>query len=226
MLTGHSVIAFSPVRRLRALWPLKLALTVLLTACVLGPYLFLQRHTFFAAREVYPGRLDSLIPFSDDAVWLYLSLYLLMPIAPLLMVELDELRRYATGMLTLSLTGDFIFLFWPTFCARPAAAGTNFLYQRLVAFDSPGNAFPSLHAAFAVFSVLCCDRVLAASGDRGRPPRAFAPGGRRALLYGWTAAILYSILATRQHVFADLLAGAGMGVAAYLATFGGGFTQP
>jgi len=75
---------------------------------------------------------------------------------------------------------------------------------RLQSVDGSGNACPSLHVAFAVFSALELDRILRRMG---------AHGLARGLSWGWCAGILYSTLATRQHVAIDLFAGAALGVA-------------
>jgi membrane-associated phospholipid phosphatase len=68
--------------------------------------------------------------------------------------------------------------------------------------DAPGNACPSLHAAFAVFTAVWIEHLL-------REMRA----GRlvRALNWLWCLGILYSTLAVRQHVALDALSGAVLG---------------
>ena len=51
------------------------------------------------------------------------------------------------------------------------------LYRLLIAYDGASNAFPSLHAGLAVFSLLFAYRVTC---ERPRPPRSRRPGHRRA----------------------------------------------
>ena len=70
--------------------------------------------------------------------------------------------------------------------------------QFLKATDAGGNAFPSLHVAFAVFSAMVLARQL-------RSVRA--PAWVRALNLLWALGIVYSTLATRQHVLLDVLGG-------------------
>jgi membrane-associated phospholipid phosphatase len=68
--------------------------------------------------------------------------------------------------------------------------------------DAAGNACPSLHVAFAVFSACWFGRLLRQLG-----------AGRIARIGNvlWCAGILYSTVATRQHVFLDVVAGAALG---------------
>jgi membrane-associated phospholipid phosphatase len=100
----------------------------------------------------------------------------------------------------LGLVGLVIFLFWPTAIPRPDSAA----YRPLIAIDKPGNACPSLHAAFAVFSAICIDRLARHLGDRGLV---------RSLSWLWCLGILYATLATKQHVAVDLVAGSALGAA-------------
>ena len=146
--------------RLRSELKLKMFLTVALNLWMFLPYHFLQWHHFFPSIVMPESFCDRLIPFSDRAVWIYLSIYLLMPVGPFLMKDRGEIGRYALGVGLIGVLADFVFIFWPTWCPRPPAAGVNPLYRMLIGIDNPFHAFPSLHAAFAIFSALCADRVL------------------------------------------------------------------
>ena len=75
-------------------------------------------------------------------------------------------------------------------------------FSLLQEIDASGNACPSLHVAFSVFTAICLDRLLRELGA-GRSVRA----GN----WLWCAAIVYSTLATRQHVALDAAAGAVLG---------------
>jgi membrane-associated phospholipid phosphatase len=77
----------------------------------------------------------------------------------------------------------------------------------LKAVDASGNAFPSLHVAFAVFTAVWLHRLL---GELG------AGGLVRALSWLWCLGIVYSTIATRQHVALDAISGAAMGAAGAL----------
>ena len=192
--------------RIKTELALKLGLLVILYPLVFLPYFFLQRHHFFPATTMSFGWFDRLIPFSDQAVWPYFSIYLLLPVGPLFMDRRYQLLRYAAGVALLSLIADLIFLCWPTACPRPHVAGVNTVYGLLIAVDSSFNAFPSLHAAFAVYSALCAGLVLREFGSH----RVWRLG-----IWLWAFLILYATLATRQHVVVDVIAGSAIGAAAY-----------
>ena len=196
--------------RLKTELALKLGLVVILYPLVFVPYFFLQRHHFFPASTMSLGLFDRLIPFSDQAVWPYFSIYLLLPIGPFFMGRRNHLLRYAAGIVLMSFIADLIFLCLPTFCLRPAITGVNAVYRLLIAVDSSFNAFPSLHAAFAVYSALCAGLVLRELGSH----RLWRSG-----IWIWALLILYATLGTRQHVLVDIIAGSALGAAAYAAVF-------
>ncbi|PWU17311.1 MAG: hypothetical protein C5B50_11505 [Verrucomicrobia bacterium] len=190
--------SFRVADRLRSELKLKLLLMVLLNLWVYVPYWFLQRHPLFQPTLMPASFLDRLIPFWDKSTWVYLSIYFLMPIGPFLMNDRREIARYSLGVVLMGALADLVFIFWPTYCARPDPAGTNALYRALVAFDHPLHAFPSLHAAFAVFSALCASQIL----REMRVGRIWRCG-----LWCWAVLILFATLATKQHVLYDILGG-------------------
>lgn len=200
------------VERLGAELGLKLALTIALNCCFYVPYGLLQRHCLFTPVQVQPGLLDKLVPFSDQAVWIYFSIFLLMPIGPLLMRRREKLLRYGAGILLIEFIAYLIFFFWPTWCPRPAPGKTILAYRILTSVDAPLNAFPSLHAAFAVFSGLC-----AAQAFRELHFQRLW----RFTLGLWTLLILLGTLLTKQHTFADISAGTAIGLAGYYLVFSG-----
>jgi membrane-associated phospholipid phosphatase len=201
----HSVFG-----HLRSELPLKLILLVVLNLWVYLPYQFLQQHHFFPVTNMPASFLDRMIPFSDQAVWLYLSIYLLMPIGPFLMDNRQQILRYAAGIVIISFVADSIFLFLPTACPRPDLTGTNAIYRALVFIDNPFHACPSLHAAFAVYSACCGGLVF-----RELRVRCLLRTG----LWLWALIILFATLATKQHVAADIAAGSALAYGAYRCAF-------
>jgi membrane-associated phospholipid phosphatase len=198
------------IGRLKSELPLKLILVATLNPLVYLPYIYLQQHHFFPVTGMPSSFFDRLIPFSDLAVWPYLSIYLLTPIGPLLMGQRNQILRYAAGIVLISLIADTIFLFWPTSSPQPAMSGTNYAYQALRAIDNSFHALPSLHAAFAVYSALCAGLVL----------RELRHGViLRWGIWVWALMILYATLATKQHVLVDIIAGSVLGFGAYTAMF-------
>ena len=201
---------FSIVARLQSELVLKLILIGVLNLWVYLPYLFLQRHNFFPVTNVPSCAFDHMIPFSDQAVWFYLSIYLLMPVGPFLMGKRNQILRYAAGIVLISLLANIVFIFWPTSCPRPVVQKTNLAYQALTTIDNSCQAFPSLHAAFAVYSALCGGLVL-------RELQCVSIW--RICLWLWASLILYATLATKQHVLADIIAGSALGLGIYVCAF-------
>ncbi len=196
--------------RVRAWLELKLALAVGLNLWVYLPYQWLQHHQYFPERTMPTGWIDRGIPFWPQAVWIYLSVYLLMPLGPFLMRNQRQLLRYAAGIVFISLLADNFFLFWPTTCPRPVAADANLAYRLLVRVDNPFHAFPSLHAAFAVYSALCAGLVRR---------EICAPARWEVGLWAWTFLILFATMATKQHVFVDIVAGGVLAGVAFVCVF-------
>jgi membrane-associated phospholipid phosphatase len=197
--------------RIRSELKLKLVLTIALNLWFYVPYGLLQQHHFFQPTQILPTFLDRLIPFSDEAVWVYLSIFLLMPIGPLLMSRRQQLLRYAMGILLIETVGYLVFIFWPTWCQRPNANEAVNAYRILTMVDAPLNAFPSLHAAFALFSALCAVQVF----------REFPTHHLYRIAVGlWTVLILLGTLVTKQHTVVDVIAGSALGFIAYHLAFG------
>jgi membrane-associated phospholipid phosphatase len=196
--------------RLGAQLPFKLLLVLLLYPAVYGPYQFLQRHHFFPPTELLPGLVDSRIPFDDRFTWIYLSIYLLMPIGPVLMNTRRQLFPYAAGIILITVLADVVFLFHPTLCPRPNSIEAGPLYRLLIKIDNPFHGFPSLHAAFAIYSGFCAAKLL----------RMFDRSVYLiAIVWIWVTLILYSTLATKQHTFVDIAAGSALGMTAYFTVF-------
>ena len=193
--------------RLRSNLGLKLVLSFVLTVGIWAAYLFLQRHAMFPVTVLKLTSVDRMIPFAPGAVYLYESLLLLMPIAPWLMTSRAELGRYTGGLTLISLVGFIVFVVYPTASPRPASVqGANALYATLVRIDNDLNAFPSLHAAFAVFHGACCHALFR---------RAGVPRGVPWLIWVWVAGIVASTLLTKQHVVIDVAAGVLLGFGGY-----------
>jgi membrane-associated phospholipid phosphatase len=156
--------------------------------------------------------LDRLVAFRPEALVLYASLWVYVSLAPALLKSFRELISYGVATLAMSLIGLGIFLFWPT--AVPAFdvdVAQNPLFSVLQRIDLNGNACPSLHVSFAIFSGVWLDSIL-------REIRA--PGLVRLLNWLWCAGIVYSTLATRQHVALDVYAGTVLGVVVALLHLG------
>ena len=189
--------------RLGTLWLTKMVGTAVGMTVFFVVYFQLLRHPLFPVTVVPLLGLDRLIGFQPKALSLYLSLWIYVSLAPALLLTRRELISYAKAATVLSLIGFAIFLFWPT--AVPPASIDWSRHPSLAflkATDAGGNACPSLHVAFGVFTAIWFERLLRQMG---------AGGLARTLNWGWFLGIAYSTLAIRQHVALDALAGAVLG---------------
>lgn len=169
-------------------------------------YFLLLKFPLFPVTLMPVTAPDHWIAFQPGALWLYVSLWLYVALAPGLLTDRRELLDYYRAMLALSLAGMLVFLLWPTASPRPDIDWARYPpFGPVIAADDAGNALPSLHAAFAVYSGIWLDRLLR---------RAGAPWWSRLLNAVWGLGILYSTLATRQHVAVDAIAGAALGAVA------------
>lgn len=188
---------------LRAHFWLKMIAAWLIAGAFFAGYFLLLKFPLWPPTPMPVTAPDRWIAFSPTALWLYVSLWIYVPLAPGLLQDRRELLDYYVAVIALSLAGMSVFLLWPTASPRPMLDWN--LYPPLgpiIAADDAGNALPSLHAAFSVFSGIWLDRLLR---------RAAAPTGWRIASAAWGLGILYSTLATRQHVAVDVIAGTALG---------------
>ena len=166
-------------------------------------YFQLLRHPVHAVTPMPLTALDAMIPFQPAMLAPYLSLWLYVGIAPGLMPDFRSLLVYGLWTAALCLSGLGLFYLWPTTVpplplADAGAAG----FRMLQGIDANGNACPSMHVAFAMFTGLWIDHLLR---------RAHAPRVLQAANLAWFLAITWSTLASRQHVVLDALAGGVLG---------------
>lgn len=166
-------------------------------------YLWVLNHPIFPLTVMPLTALDRLIPFQPAALPLYLSLWFYVSLAPALLIDRRELLSYGLAAVALSVIGLGLFLLWPT--AVPPfdidwAQHPSLSF--LKAADAAGNACPSLHVAFAVFTALWFERIVRQLGA-GPLTRVFN--------WLWCLGIVYSTVAIRQHVVLDVLAGIALG---------------
>ncbi|MBC8057982.1 MAG: phosphatase PAP2 family protein [Rhizobiales bacterium] len=148
--------------------------------------------------------LDHLIPFQPGALFAYLSLWLYVGVAPGLQRTFRELLVYGLWAGALCLTGLGFFYFWPTAVPPLAFEVSGYPgFKMLQGVDAAGNACPSMHVAFATFTVVWTGHVLRSTG---------VPLGLRAVNLVWFLAIVWSTLAIKQHVVLDVIAGALLGL--------------
>ncbi len=201
-MSGREIIL-----RLASNWVLKLVLGSGLIAIFAALYFLPQHYPIVPATVLQPMRVEQMIPFMPNTVYLYESIWLLIPIAPWLMKTKEELNQYSKGLLLMSGVGCCFFFFYPTMSPRPTDIyDANIFYRRLVLIDSQLNAFPSLHASYAVFHAACCHVTFGTSVKYKL---------LQGIFWSWALAIIFSTLLTKQHVFIDLVAGAMLGLGSF-----------
>jgi membrane-associated phospholipid phosphatase len=147
---------------------------------------------------------DRIIPFTPWLLIVYVSLWIYVPLAPVLLPTKKELYALGWEAGGVALVGLGIFLFWPSMIPPlPIDWAKHPGFEFLKAIDASGNACPSLHVAFAVFTAI---RVHETFTEVGVSRRFHVAN------WMWCAAIAYSTLAIKQHVIVDVVAGAVLGV--------------
>ena len=179
--------------------------TMAFTFSFFAAYIYLLKHPSGAVTTMPTMALDRWVGFTPWALPVYLSLWAYISLPPALMSRRRDIVVYGIWMAGVCLIGLGVFLAWPN--AVPPA---NIDWARYpgVAFlkgvDAAGNACPSLHVATAVFAGCWLWRMA--------PTLGFSAGTRRFHAL-WCLAIVYSTMATKQHVAVDVVAGALLGAA-------------
>jgi membrane-associated phospholipid phosphatase len=167
-------------------------------------YRHLLNHPMFPVAEMPLTALDHIIGFYPPALLLYGSLWLYVSLPPTLIEARQELLDYAWAIGAVCLVGLLCFLVWPT-TVPPLGfdRGRHPGFGALQGLDAAGNACPSLHVATALFSAVWLGILLREMG---------AGWIVRGASWGWGLGIVYSAMATKQHVALDVLGGAVLGL--------------
>lgn len=177
--------------------------TPLFIALFFGAYFYVLKNPPSPATIMPVTWLDTLVSFQPWAMALYVSLWVYVSLPPALLATRRELLLYGLAIGGTCLAGLLVFYFWPTAVPAPDIDWTRHPEMEFLKnLDTSGNAFPSLHVATAFFSGLWLHRLLRQFGA----PRWSLLGN-----WAWCIGIVYSTLATRQHVALDVWAGLALG---------------
>ena len=195
--------------RIRSLWAAKLIGIPASMAAFFALYFLVLEHPLAPVTTVPLIAADGWVPFAPRAFPLYASLWVYVALAPSLLDDRLDLLAYLGAAAALSAAGFAVFLAWPTRVPRLDLDWSAFpALARLKTVDASGNALPSLHVAFAVFTAAWLGRLLRAMG---------AGAALLCLNWLWCMGIVYSTMAVRQHVALDVLSGAVLGAGAAVA---------
>lgn len=191
----------SLVSRMLACWPGKILMFVALVP-LLNAFYFLPQWVAWRTPVRLPMTVvDRIVPFEPGWVYVYVSMYVMLLIPPLLTTRGEALWRYTIGAMIMFVGAAVVFVAWPVEFPRPALTDVApWMYHVVVSLDRPVNSIPSLHAGLVAFTLFFAARAL---DDLSAGTRRFI------LLAGtaWSVAILYGTLATKQHYLLDLPAG-------------------
>lgn len=181
-------------------WGTSAFMTVFFTA-----YIYLLKNPHGPVTEMPTTIVDEWVTLQPWSVTIYVSLWLYVSLPPALMANRADLVGYGWRIGLLCLIGLGIFFAWPTAVPPTHVDWAQYPGMSVLkGVDAAGNACPSLHVATAVFSAFWLHWMSPWYG-----------GGKawRIANVVWCLAIAYSTLATRQHVFVDVCAGAVLGAA-------------
>lgn len=201
-------------RRVRTLLALKMLANLSGIAAFFYAYFWIMRHPLSAATVIPVTWIDDLVPFSPQSFFLYASLWVYVALGSLFTKDGRELAAWAAACFSMIIVGLGIFMALPTKIPDFAVDWSQYpSLEFLKAVDASGNALPSLHAAFAVFTGVVLHGQLTAI----RAPRAVL-----ACNVLWCLGIVYSAMATRQHLALDVIAGAVLAGAVSIAYLSAG----
>ncbi|SDZ00899.1 PAP2 superfamily protein [Variovorax sp. YR634] len=186
-------------QRIATLWVVKMIGTTVGISGFFVVYFWVMHNPPSEPMVMPLTRLDHWVGVSDDAMVLYGSLWFYISLAPAFAKDKAELWACARDAAIMAAVGLVVFWLFPTTVPVFAVDWAQYpALQFLKATDVGGNAFPSLHVAFAVLTAVLLERQLRS---------VTAPTWLRALNMLWAFGIVYSTLATRQHVLLDVLGG-------------------
>lgn len=192
-------------QRLLLYWPLKAFGTSLFMLVFFWAYFSILNHPRAAPVVIPVIWLDQWIAFTPAAFPVYASLWVYVSLPTALMGNMRPLIQFAVWMGAMCLFCLALFWLFPTQTPESGIDWKNYPGLVLIkSVDAAGNACPSLHVASAVFCALWLHRILA---------QAATPAALRWLSALQCAAIVWSTMASMQHVALDVMSGAAVGLA-------------
>lgn len=193
-------------QRVTTLWWLKALGTTVFMWVFFQFYFALLRDPAFAVTVMPDTCIDRAVVFSPHWVMVYFSLWIYVSLPGALQRDLTGLLWHGASALLMCTVGLAFYYWYPTTFIQPLVDwSTQPLGRILQSMDAPGNAFPSMHVAYALFAWAWIRHEL----NEMQVPRWL-----HGLNLLWCMAIGYSTLATKQHVWWDVLAGIALGLTA------------
>ena len=150
--------------------------------------------------------LDARFPFIPGFAILYLSAYILGILGLIIMLSHPDLNKVVWGYLFMVVTGSLFYLLFPSRVERHENLTVTGLSTYLLALfqriSGPYNVFPSLHAAYCLFSALVVWHYFGLWPGLG--------------LTVWTGLVSLGTLLTKQHYILDIVSGIVLGLVVYM----------
>ena len=170
--------------------PRRVALVAGVMTAISAAYV-LVNHVHLRAPVLLPlSFVDRAVPFSPWAMSLYLSHFVFLPFALLLVRSESVFFRGLKAMAISTGIACVVFVAYPTTFPRVESSG--FWFAALNWIDTPANCFPSLHVAMAAIAAW----VLREDGRPWAPAAAV-----------WAALIIASTVLVKQHYAVDSVGG-------------------
>ena len=157
-------------------------------------YGFTNRFPMFPLHYLPLTSVDLFFGFHEWTIWIYISDFVFIPLAYILVREPEDYSPMLYAMLIDLIVTCLIFIAYPTFIYRQplSHAGDDWLRSVLYSIDSPSNCFPSLHVSLAIITALfVCKHN--------------KQWGIVAAL--WAILIMISTMTIKQHYFVDVIGG-------------------
>ena len=166
-------------------------------------YALAQRWTWRDPSVIAWQPFDHMVPPQPLAVWIYISLYIMILVPWWSAPRWDQVRLMAWRLSLSMLIGCALFVVFPTTILRPALPAADGATTAVICWihrlDQPGNALPSMHAVFGILIMLAGWQVM--------PCLRWI----RVMWLVWLVLVLWSCIAIRQHTWLDLAGGLMLG---------------
>jgi len=174
----------------------RLAAIIILIILFLLTYTTTNHFSIWGPWQLPMFNIEKNIPFIPWSVSIYLSVYLLIIIA-LIIIPKNKFKPAIYGMFGIMIIHGLFFLIIPTTYPRPnfpldISAINYYLYKFLIAADLPQNCFPSQHVSMCIFLSIFIYLINKKIG---------------AIFLLWSLLIIMSTLTLKQHYILDVLGG-------------------
>jgi len=167
--------------------------------CAYVLYFYTNHFPLFTPVELPVFWVDRIIPFSEWAVFIYVSEYIYFTVIFLMLEPEEAWKNYLKVFFFVQAFSCVVFLFFPTMLPRDlypiqedSLPIVKTVWGWLRTIDAPTNCFPSLHVSTVILSALSFKNI------NKKKYRFFLV---------WGLFIAFSTLPTKQHYFIDVVSG-------------------